>query len=140
MIGGYFLVKNAIHQKQVGAQICADNICFSVQVARTPKEQQQGLMYRTSMDPKEGMLFVFAQMNIHTFRMKNTMIPLDILWLDDQRKIVHIVTAQPCDQDPCPVYMPEHMAKYVVELNAGNAKTYHLQTGMYLQPKNIQDR
>lgn len=68
------------------------------------------------------MLFIFDDMvSKRGFWMKNTLIPLDIIWLDDQRKIVHIEQdVPPCVQDPCPSYGPDDvMSKYVVEINAG---------------------
>ena len=64
-------------------------------------------MNRTGMDEKKGMLFLFPKSDIYAFRMKNTLIPLDMVRIDDQNRVVYVVTAQPCTTDPCAVYKPE---------------------------------
>lgn len=73
-------------------QVCTDKVCFSVELARTTQEHEQGLMYRTELAPHEGMLFIFDSPGIYSFWMKNTLIPLDIIWLDDQKYIKDIQT------------------------------------------------
>jgi len=97
-----------------------------VELARTPAEQEQGLMYRESMEEKNGMLFVFSKSDIYNFWMKNTLIPLDMIWIDDQFKVVKIMTAQPCVSDPCMVYNPEKLATYILEINAGMAEKHRI--------------
>jgi uncharacterized membrane protein (UPF0127 family) len=55
--------------------------------------------------------------------MKNCRFPIDILWLDEEKKVVHLWEAvPPCKADPCPVYNPMRRASYVIELNAGQAR------------------
>jgi uncharacterized protein len=78
-------------------------------------------MYRESMSEMSGMLFVFEIADIYDFRMKNTLIPLDMLWIDENFNVVKIHTAEPCTADPCPIYQPGKTAKYVLEINAGMA-------------------
>jgi len=74
-------------------------------------------MNRTSLDEDKGMLFIFEQPGVFGFWMKNTLISLDMLRLDDQYKIVYIQnSAQPCPADPCQTYNPGKNAKYVLEL------------------------
>ena len=72
-------------------------------------------MYRESMSEMSGMLFVFEIADIYDFRMKNTLIPLDMLWIDENFNVVKIHTAEPCTADPCPIYQPGKTAKYVLE-------------------------
>ncbi|WHZ19422.1 MAG: DUF192 domain-containing protein [Rhodanobacteraceae bacterium] len=95
---------------------------FSVEIATTPAEQEHGLMDRTSMPADHGMLFVFPDSEPRTFWMKNTLIPLDMLFFDDTYRLVTIqADAQPCQADPCKLYPSSAPARYVLELNAGMA-------------------
>ena len=64
-------------------------------------------MNRTIMAENQGMLFIFPKADLYNFRMKNTLIPLDMLRIDDTLNVVKIMTAQPCIADPCEVYRPE---------------------------------
>ena len=75
-------------------------------------------MFRESLN--RGMLFVFETQDIYPSWMKNTLIPLYIIWIDKDFKVVHIEHAVPCN-DTCPSYVPEKKALYVLEANAGFA-------------------
>jgi len=69
------------------------------------------------------MLFLFASPEFHGIWMKNCKFPIDIVWLDEEKKVVDVKeAAPPCKADPCPVYQPLRRAAYVVELNAGQAR------------------
>lgn len=118
-------------------QICSWKKCFTVELARTEAEQESGLMNRTYIPEKSGMLFIFPKNDLHVFWMKNTLIPLDMLWIDDHYKIVRILTAQPCISDPCTIYNPEFSASYVLEINAGVAAKYGIQEWDVMKFKNI---
>lgn len=103
---------------------------FSVEIAATPAEQEHGLMDRTSMPADHGMLFVFADVQPRTFWMKDTLIPLDILFFDDAHRLVTIrADVPPCKADPCPTYPSTAPARYVLELNAGTAAKLGLREG-----------
>lgn len=86
-------------------------------------------MNRPSLDPQAGMLFVFQTPGRRPFWMKNTLIPLDIIWMDETYTIVSVQTAQPCTADPCRTYDPLTDALYVLEINAGQAQQYGLTRG-----------
>jgi uncharacterized membrane protein (UPF0127 family) len=82
-----------------------------------------GLMFRPSLPEDQGMLFVFEELDFHGIWMKNCKFPIDILWLDEEGRVVHLAeSVPPCRADPCPVYQPLRKAAYVVELNAGQAR------------------
>lgn len=98
--------------------VCNKQVCFDVEVAKTPQERQQGLMYRESMFELSGMLFVFESSDIHNFWMKNTLIPLDMVWIDKDLRVVRVLTAEPCKENPCKIYMPEVESLYTLEINA----------------------
>ncbi len=95
---------------------------YSVEVARTPEEQTQGLMFRESLPEKSGMIFLFADAAPHQFWMKNTMISLDIVWLDGSGRVLFVsANTPPCRADPCPTYGPEVPAVDVLEIAGGKA-------------------
>jgi hypothetical protein len=96
---------------------------LQVEVMVKDEDRAMGLMFRPSLPRDRGMLFVFGNSDFHGIWMKNCRFPIDILWLDEERKIVHVAEAvPPCKADPCPVYNPLRRAAYVVELNAGQAR------------------
>ncbi len=92
----------------------------SVELATTQKEHAKGLMFRKELAKDHGMLFIFKVEQQRSFWMKNTFIPLDIIFLSKDLRIISIaLNAQPCKQDPCPLYFSKKPAQYVVEVNAG---------------------
>ena len=94
---------------------------ISVEVVDTPTLRAQGLMYRESLSPESGMLFVFSEEGIRNFWMKNTLMSLDMLFLSSSREIVGIAQhAEPCrDGEACPHIFSEKIAQYVLELPGG---------------------
>jgi len=105
---------------------------ISVEIADTPEKRQQGLMYRKTMKDNEGMLFIFETEDFRTFWMKNTLIPLDMVWMDPNYKVIYITKdAQPCVFDPCEMYVAP--AKYVLELKGGWSDRNNLQVGDSIQ-------
>lgn len=95
------------------------NQSFYIEVADTQAEREQGLMYRESLAANQGMLFVWEQEAPRNFWMKNTLIPLDMIWLDANKTIVDIQAAEPCQVQNCPIYSGKVPAQYVLELNQG---------------------
>lgn len=90
-----------------------------IEIARTPTERTQGLMYRPYLSPYSGMLFIFSVPQKVGFWMKNTLIPLDIRYYNaNGDPIQHIPYAPPCTQTPCPIYSSQKAVKYVLEQRA----------------------
>ena len=100
-----------------------------VEIAQSPEELQQGLMHRESLGEQEGMLFLFGTEQPLDFWMKNTLIPLDIIFVNSEFEIVSVRTAVPCEADPCPLYSSGRAAQYVVEVNAGFAEDQGIHIG-----------
>ena len=103
---------------------------FSAEVVADDLSRAQGLMNRTHLAAGSGMLFVFRHSDQRWFWMKNTLIPLDILFFDSSRKLVSMQTdVPPCRQDPCPTYPSGKPARYVLELAAGTAARIRARIG-----------
>ena len=95
---------------------------FSVEIADTSEKHALGLMFRDSMPSDHGMFFIFPAEAPRGFWMKNTRIPLDIMYFDKDLKLVSIsADTPPCRVSRCPSYPSIVPAKYVLELNAGKA-------------------
>lgn len=99
---------------------------FTLEVADDPEEMQRGLMYRQSMPRDHGMIFVYEREAMISFWMKNTYIPLDVVFLDASRRVVSIKQMKPLDLTSTPTDRP---AKYAIELNQGVAKEIGLKLG-----------
>jgi len=116
------------------SKVCFNKKCFNVEIANTPKEHAIGLMNRKYLDSDSGMLFIFNAEDKYFFWMKNTLIPLDIIWLDKNKKIVFIKqNAKPCEADPCKTFGPNKNAKYVLEINNGLAEKIGIEEENYLE-------
>jgi uncharacterized membrane protein (UPF0127 family) len=106
---------------------------IAVEIADTPERVTYGYMFRTEVRDDEGMIFVFANSDVHAFWMKNTLVPLDILWMDDQFNVVYVQNATPpCKSDPCPSYGSLRKASYVLELKSGVARREGVKAGSRL--------
>ena len=111
-----------------------DGTAVAVEVAADDDTRQQGLMYRDRLPDDRGMIFIFSRTGDYPFWMKDTLIPLDMIWIDDQRRIVHIArNVPPCKADPCPSYPPNAQATYVLEVAGGGAARHHLREGDILR-------
>ncbi len=97
-------------------------ITLTVEIADEPSEQEKGLMGREVLAEGAGMLFLFPTSEVRSFWMKDTMIPLDILFFDAQGKVVEIKTMVPCEADPCPQYSSEKPTSIALEVAAGFAE------------------
>jgi uncharacterized membrane protein (UPF0127 family) len=106
---------------------------IEAELAYNDETRMKGLMFRDSLPADAGMLFIFPYMDRHSFWMKNTLIALDLIWLNERKEIVYVTTAQPCTEDPCASYGPMQKAKYVLEVNEGFAKRHSLKIGTRLE-------
>ena len=104
-----------------------DGYSATAELAQSDEERAQGLMFREKINEDQGMLFLFEVEDIHSFWMKNMRFAIDILWLDGQKRIVHIENrVPPCLKVPCPSYVPAAAASFVLELQAGFAEKHGL--------------
>lgn len=108
---------------------------YAIEVADDDPERARGLMYRDALPADRGMLFIHDAEEPQAYWMKNTRIALDILYFDSRRKLVSQQRdVPPCSLgDACPPYPSNAPARYVLELNAGEAARLQLQDGAELQ-------
>lgn len=112
------------------SRVCFGARCFSVELATTSFEKELGLMFRNELPRDRGMLFVFKGEGVHSFWMKNTYIPLDMIWLSRNKEVVYIKkNAFPCKDSECPPIVPDKSALYVLEINGGTADQLGLNIG-----------
>ena len=112
-----------------------DETLLKVELAATPKDRERGLMFRKSIGPKEGMLFVFKNGTKQRFWMKNTRIPLDIGYFSSNGSLREIHKAKPYDLSGVPSISRD--IKFVLELNAGAYKKLGIRIGSRLDLKTI---
>ena len=104
-----------------------------IEVAADDDTRAQGLMFRDRVPEGTGMLFLFPQSGEYPFWMKNTLVPLDMIWVDELKRVVHVEHGvPPCKADPCPSYPPHAVAKYVLELGDGQAAKHRIVNGSTL--------
>lgn len=112
-------------------------ITIHAEIADTPLKRSVGLMYRDHLKKDHGMLFFFSQAQAWSFWMKNTKISLDLIWLDEKKRVTHIERAVPiCTRtdDSCPNYRPNSDdAMYVLEITGGTIDRYKIEKGTKLQ-------
>jgi hypothetical protein len=103
---------------------------FRLEIADTPAARSTGLMHRRALAPDRGMVFLFPSDQVQTFWMKNTLVPLDMVFVSAAGDVVGVVEdARPLTEEPRSVGLP---SRYVVELNAFTARTRGIRTGTHV--------
>jgi len=93
---------------------------FIAEIADTPERLERGYMFRRDVGEQDAMIFVFPEAGFHPFWMKNTLVALDMIWMDDAFTVIQIeASVPPCKADPCPTYGPLRKARYVLEVRGG---------------------
>jgi len=106
-----------------------------IEIARTDDERRRGLMYRRHLEPGTGMLFIFERPEPQKFWMKNTFIPLDMIFIDEQRRVIAIEeNAEPLTLDP---RGPDTPALYVLEVPGGWSRTAKIAPGTKVELVNL---
>lgn len=120
------------------AVVLPDGFRVELEVAADDESRARGLMFRNQLPAGRGMLFMFAGAHAYSFWMKNTLIPLDMIWIDRQQVIVDVrASVPPCPGDPCPSFGPKAAASYVLELAAGEAAKHGVVAGSKVTLENI---
>ncbi len=115
--------------------VCFGDSCFDVEVVDDDLERAKGLMFRENMDEDKGMLFVFQNSGDYPFWMKNTILPLDIIWIDSDFRVVHI--ANNTEPQSLDIIYPSVESRYVLEINSGVAYKNGIDVGSIASIKGI---
>ena len=108
---------------------------FFAQIALTPEELSQGLMFRNNLDKNHGMLFAFNYPKRMSFWMKNVPIPLDIGYFDSNGRLIEIHSLNPYDEKP--VFSKSETIQYALEMNEGWYHRNKIKTGGYINLKKV---
>jgi uncharacterized membrane protein (UPF0127 family) len=115
-----------------------DGFDVTLELAITPEELAQGLMFRPKLPEDRGMLLIFAEERLPTIWMMNTLVALDLVYLDSTGTVVDVVAdAQPCPGEPCPRFTPKRAAKAVLEIPAGAAARHAVTEGARLDFRHV---
>jgi len=133
----FFFVLNCVQVKQEPPKkiVKIKDSIVNVELAQTPSQRQTGLMFRTNMLTNQGMLFIFDKPEVPSFYMKDTLIPLDILFVNSKGKVVSIQSMAPLNE--IKLYSPDEPIIWALEVNLGWAKKHKIQIGdkVYLRSK-----
>jgi len=121
----------------ISATVSVGEQTIGLEVAKTPEQQEKGLMFRTKLEPDRGMLFSFTPARPVGFWMKNTLIELDMVFLRNGKVVAVASNVPPCKTDPCPVYGPQAEVDQVIELRGGRAKELGIKAGDRLVVKPV---
>lgn len=102
---------------------------IDIEIAETPEQRQQGLMYRTEIPEDWGMAFVFFEESSGGFWMKNTLVSLSIAFFDAEGEIVRILDMEPCEEDPCPTYDSGASYSGALEVAQGSFAEWGIEEG-----------
>lgn len=111
------LASGAAASERATASLRLDGAPLRPELALTPAQRQRGLMLRRSA-PRDGMLFVFPTASFGGFWMKNTLVPLKIVFYDSRGRAVRTMLMTPCRADPCRIYDPQRQYRFALELCA----------------------
>ncbi|HVN76502.1 MAG TPA: DUF192 domain-containing protein [Thermoanaerobaculaceae bacterium] len=118
--------------------VVPDGTTVRLELALTDEERAQGLMFRDTLGADSGMLFIFEADSPVPFWMKNTFIPLDLIWLSSAGEVVDVrAEVQPCKGDPCPSYEPTRPGRAVLEVNGGFAARHGVRPGAMLRFRDV---
>ncbi len=106
----------------------------SLEVAATPAERERGLMGRTSVPDRTGMVFLMPGDTTVRFWMKDTLVPLSIAFVAADGRVAAVDEMPPCKADPCPTYGPDHPYRYAIELDAGAFSRAGIHSGDLVVP------
>lgn len=132
---------SCVLSQEAAKKICIKDACVQAEIADTEAARQLGLMFRENLPEGRGMLFIFDYEAPYNFWMKNTSLPLDIIWIDKDKRVVDVKTnVQPCEETresfergsrekSCESISPRDKALYVLEVNSGFAKKNNLTIG-----------
>ncbi len=134
LISGALLFNRPEQTKVIHVSFPSGQI-IKAEVADTPEKLLFGLAFRDHIPADGGMLYIFGESAAHQVWTKEFRVPVDIIWVDESKVVVHVIeAAPPCSSDPCPWYgPPPNNARYVIETDAGFVNREKVEPGMQLK-------
>ena len=118
------------------AKFCLNKNCIFLEVAETREEQSKGLMYRKTLRSNSGMLFLLDKARIINIWMKNTFVPLDVIFLINNKIVKIYENIQPCKIEKCQEYSSVYKINKIIEVASGTVKKLSLKEGQILNIEN----
>jgi uncharacterized protein len=120
-----------VTQKYLQTKVTVNNFDLTVYLAMSNKQIVKGLVIKNQLKENEGMLFVYQQPAKYRFSTRGMKFPIDIIWLNNARKVIHIEhSLEPCSSDiDCPKFIPSAAALYVLETIAGFSNKHDVKIG-----------
>ena len=126
----YFEYQKIAYKNSITIFTGAGPVKINIEFAKTPEELQKGLMNRASLPKDSGMLFIFPDEETRSFWMKDTLIPLDVIFISSKGRVNEMITLNPCQEtEICQPYNSKTPAQYVLEINAGTAEKWKIMEG-----------
>ncbi len=122
MLIGYAMAEGRGETIQVGLK----GQVYHLELADTPVLRKQGLMSRPYLDSQGGMLFVYQKPGDHRIWMKNTLLPLTVIWMDDQAMIIKKRLLHPCNSSSCPSFGPSEPSSLILELHSSKIDIFNM--------------
>ena len=135
-IGTFIIGKMVLNKNQITIiTVDGHSEHLNVEYARSEEEKSIGLMFREELDDNEGMLFIWDKDSLRQFWMKNTLINLDILFINSEYQVVHI--EESAQKGSTSVISSKFPAKFVLEIKAGQSRLRNISPGAILSGKNL---
>jgi uncharacterized protein len=119
LLSGVLLASCGTQQLTLTSFDGAKTAQVTVEVADDADSRELGLMHRKTLEENKGMFFAFPTPQILQFWMKDTLMPLEILFFDEKGEFVNMILMEPCSKNPCPIYKSAALAKYALEVAPG---------------------
>ncbi|OGD25559.1 hypothetical protein A2819_01350 [Candidatus Azambacteria bacterium RIFCSPHIGHO2_01_FULL_40_24] len=131
----YQQYKKIAEKNQVVIYTGAGPVKINVEYAETPEKRISGLMNRSALSKFSGMLFIFPDEKMREFWMKDTLIPLEIIFIGTKGNINEITSVKPCTPDVlnCPIYTSKELARFAIEVNVGFSEQNRIVEGDILE-------
>ena len=100
------------------SEISINQQTYEIEIASNAEQRRLGLMHRKSLGQNQGLLLVYPASGNHKIWMKNMLIPLTLIWINDDFAVVQVTQVKPCVKNPCKIYSSPHASRFVLELSA----------------------
>ena len=125
----FFLLFGCLAPALRTTTVTIDDIQIIAWIADTQTARETGLMGMQNINENEGMLFVYEVPGAYSFWMKNTLMPLDVIFVSNNMKIISIQNMEPCITEPCRIYPPPSDILYAIEVKGGFAERNNIEVG-----------